>query len=201
MTYYHIYNRGAHKEPIFRDGSDYWRMLKLLYIANNTEPFRLIGLRDKDIFSNERKSILVDVIAYCLMPNHIHLAIRDRVDKPDRLPAKIGNYEVSPSSQFIHKLCTAYSGYFNKKYNHSGTIWQGPYKCKEVLDEEYLRILIDYIHLNPYGIITPDMTKEARAENRSDAIEYSRNYEYSSLKDYLGIGRPQATILSLRGDT
>jgi len=184
-SYHHIYNRGAHKALVFQDGLDYWRMLKLLYIANNEDPFDMFKLGHLDIFSIKRKCVLVDIIAYCLMPNHVHIVVRDRG-------------EASPpgaSIKFIHKLMTGYSGYFNKKYDHSGTVWQGPYNSKPVCDEQYFNVLIDYVHLNPYGIITPNMTKEARAERREEAVEFSRNYEYSSYKDRLGISRLQSCIL------
>ena len=182
-TYYHAYNRGAHKAQIFYEAEDYERMLKLLYIANNDVPF---AIRDapQNIFTVDRKKILVDIIAYCLMPNHVHIAVKPRRGLGDL-------------SRFMHKLMTGYSGYFNKKYDHSGTIWQGPYKEKAVHDELYLNTLIRYIHLNPYGIEEPEMTKEARSEYTEKAVLYSREYEYSSYKDHLGIIRPQNAILNL----
>ncbi len=176
MSYYHIYNRGAHKNPMFLDAFDYWRMLKLLYISNNTKPFNISDIGEKNIFEIDREDTLVDIVAYCLMPNHIHIAIKSKTDLKN-----------DPGiSKFMQKLCTGYSMYFNKKYDHSGTIWQGSYKKKISDDEiEYMKTLINYIHLNPYGIKEPEMTKEARKEHPEEAWAYSLNYEYSSLKDYL----------------
>ncbi|MFA6554517.1 MAG: transposase [Candidatus Paceibacterota bacterium] len=188
--YYHIYNRGAHKAVIFNDASDYWRMLKLLYIANNTESFELKGFGEKDIFSIERKGTLVDIVAYCLMPNHFHIVLK--------LP------EASPPeniTKFMHKFCTGYSGYYNKKYDHSGTIWQGSFKEKGVYEKDYLDKLINYVHLNPYGIKEPEMSKEAQKEHAMEAMAYSKNYEYSSFKDYLGEIRKQTPILFSGGYT
>jgi REP element-mobilizing transposase RayT len=189
--YHHIYNRGAHKAVVFNDVADYWRMLKLLYIANNTEPFEIGNLGEKDIFLIKRKCTLVDIVAYCLMPNHFHIALKFR--------------EVSPPekalSRFMRKLCTGYSGYYNKKYDHSGTIWQGSFKKKDVYDRDYVKTLIPYIHLNPYKIKEPQMTKEARVEHLEEAIVYSKAYEYSSFKDYLGEVRKQTPILFSGGDT
>jgi len=80
MTYHHIYNRGAHKAPIFQDGNDYWRMLRLLYIANNTEAFNLKHMNNNEVFKYNRKGTLVDVVSYCLMPNHIHIAVGSKSD-------------------------------------------------------------------------------------------------------------------------
>jgi putative transposase len=182
MIYHHIYNRGAHKAPIFLDGSDYWRLLKLLYIANSTESFNMSNLGEKNIFKITRKNTLVNIVAYCLMPNHIHIAVSSKSE-----------LENDPNiAKFMQKLCTAYSGYYNKKYNHSGTIWQGTYKEKIANDEQsYVRTLISYIHLNPYAIKEPEMTKETRKEHPIEAFEYSLHYEYSSLIDYLREVKPR----------
>lgn len=186
----HIYNRGAHKVPIFRDGSDYVRMLKLLYIANSPEPFNLANLRERNVFEVDRPGTLVDIVAYCLMPNHIHIAINSDSD-----------LIVDPNiTKFMKKLCTGYSMYFNKKYDHPGTIWQGTFEEKIADDEiAYTETLIDYIHLNPYAIKEPGMTKGVRKEHPLEAWDYSHNYEYSSLKDYLNTDNPpreQSVILS-----
>jgi len=98
-------------------------------------------------------------------------------------------------TRFMRKLCTSYSNYFNLKHKHSGTIWQGHYKEK-IFDEKDMPTLISYIHLNPYyGIKNPSLTKEARPEYKREAIEYSKEYEYSSFKDYLGENREQTLIL------
>jgi len=193
-VYHHIYNRGAHKAAIFHDAFDYWRMLKLLYIANNTEPFEINNLGEKNIFSIERKCPLVDIISYCLMPNHIHIALKLREETPPDSNREVSPPE-NPITRFMRKLCTGYSGYYNRKYDHSGTIWQGPFKEKGVYDEDYIRTLIRYIHLNPYSIKEPHMTKEARAEHLDESIAYCKQYEYSSFKDYLGEVRQQTPIL------
>ena len=164
--------------------------MKLLYIANNTEPFQLRKFGEQNIFEVNRKDTLVDIVAYCLMPNHVHLAVSSRTA-----------FEPDPGiTRFIHKLCTGYSGYYNRKNDHSGTIWQGPYKEKTADDElSYIRTLISYIHLNPYyGIKAPNLMKEARPEYLREAIEYSKKYEYSSFKDYLGDSRQQTPILCAR---
>lgn len=186
MSYHHIYNRGAHKVPIFYDGSDYFRMLKLLYIANCSTPFQLRTFGERNIFETERKDTLVDIVCYCLMPNHIHIAIKPKSD-----------LNIDPGiSKFMHKLCTGYSMYFNLKYRHSGTIWQGGFKRKISDDDnDYIRALINYIHLNPFGIKEPEMTKEARKELPKEAFEYSIKYEFSSMRDYYGKKRPQGAIL------
>ncbi|MFA6601405.1 MAG: transposase [Candidatus Paceibacterota bacterium] len=177
MSYHHIYNRGAHRSLVFLDNTDYLRMIKLLYLANQPQPFHLREIGEKNVFQVLRTETHVNIVAYCLMPNHIHIAVNAKTD-----------LELDPGiTKFMHKLCTGYSMYFNKKYNHSGTVWEGPYKEKIGNDDdEYMRTLISYIHLNPYGIKEPSMTREARKEHPKEAFIYSINYEYSSLQDYLG---------------
>ncbi len=184
MPYYHIYNRGAHKAPIFNDKSDYQRFVCLLYIANDSKPL-VFKLNKSDIFSIDRQQNLVDIFSYCLMPNHFHLGLMVETDQQ--------------VEQFVRKLCTAYVMYFNKKYNHSGTIFQGKYKAKTIDTDQYLARIIEYIHLNPFGIEEPDMLREVRYEHYDRAVEYSKVYEFSSFKDYLGEKRPQNNILSKVG--
>jgi len=185
--YYHVYNRGAHKAPIFNERGDYRRFISLLYLANNKKPL-VLKLSKPDIFSTERSHQLVDISAYCLMPNHFHLALLEK--------------EPLGIEKFIRKLCTAYVMFYNKKYTHSGTIFQGKYKSKHVDKDEYLNYLLEYIHLNPFGIEEPDISKSARRDFCKDAIEVAKKYEFSSLKDYLCEERPQKTIITkLQGPT
>ena len=166
---YHIYNRGAHKALIFHDKSDYERFLNLMYSKNRLE---------NSVLS---RSTLVDIFAYCLMPNHFHIGIKEIHERG--------------TERFIHRLCTAYVMYYNRKYKHSGTIFQGQYKHKHVHNDEYLQYLIQYIHLNPFGIDEPDLMKTAKSEYLNEAVGVSKKYEYSSFRDYLGEQRPQRNIL------
>ncbi len=184
-NHYHIYNRGAHKAPIFLDASDYHRFLHLLYVANCNKPVRLSQLNRARIYQYERRDTLVNIISYCLMPNHFHILVGEKTEK------NIG--------RFMLKLCTAYSMYYNKKYSHSGTLFQGQYKSKYVGTDEYFRYLIDYIHLNPFSIDEPNMIKTAKPEYFDRAVAFSQKYEYSSYKDYLGENRLQRVILARVG--
>ena len=183
QNHFHVYNRGAHKALIFNDSTDYRRFLNLLYLANNTRSFRYDYLNNERIYQHKREDTLVDIVAYCLMPNHFHILITERF--------------VNSKTTFLLKLCTGYSMYYNKKYDHSGTIFQGQYKSKLVDNDEYYNYLIQYIHLNPFSIKEPRIVKTAKPEYLKEAIEYSKKYEYSSYKDYLGNERAQKAILKL----
>ena len=118
------------------------------------------------------------------MPNHFHIGVIEKA--PDGL------------EKFMRRLFTAYTAYYNKKYDHSGTLFQGACKSKHVDNDDYLRYLIEYIHLNPFGIDEPYLMKTAKPEYFMEALEYSKNYEFSSLKDYLGVIRPQNIIVSMQ---
>ena len=72
--YFHIYNRGTDKRKIFNDQKDYKRFLESLYLFNSTERVVLKLVPKKDRFSYDRRETIVDIGAYCLMPNHFHFS-------------------------------------------------------------------------------------------------------------------------------
>ncbi len=183
--HYHVYNRGAHKAPIFLDISDYRRFLALLYIGNDE---KAIGRNTINNFSwiPYLKNELVDIFAYCLMSNHFHLGLKEKTE--------------NGIEQFMRKICTSYSMYYNLKYKHSGTIFQGNCKSKLVDEDSYLKYLIQYIHLNPFSIDEPHLTNGAKLDFSNEATRIAGTYEFSSYKDYLGEPRPQCIILC-RGGT
>lgn len=183
--YYHVYNRGAHKEAIFLDEKDYWRFTFLLYAANSTRRinfWRKDNIYDREsVFKEERKGLFTGVIAYCLMPNHFHILLQEKTE--------------SGASKFLHKLCTSYSMYYNKKYAHPGTLFQGPYQAKYVSNDSYLNYLQEYIHLNPYDLKHPGWKDNRTDADVEKAFAYCEKYVFSSLRDYRGEKRPQGAIL------
>ena len=79
--YYHIYNRGNSKQKIFHDKEDYLRFISLLYISNTSESFNLYDLSRNvnfNIYQIERNNLLVNMGAFCLMPNHFHILITEK---------------------------------------------------------------------------------------------------------------------------
>lgn len=176
-NYYHIYNRGTDKRNIFATQDDYRRFLGLLYICNNTENIDWRELLPKgtdffNIFATKRKETLVDIGSYCLMPNHFHLLVRERVEKG--------------ISIFIKKICTAYVMYFNKKNKRDGSLFQGKFKAELINRDEYLKYLFAYIHLNPVKLIEPKW-KETGIKNHTKAIEFLNKYKWSSYPYYIGV--------------
>ena len=187
---YHIYNRGAHKQRIFTNESDYFRFSLLLFLANSNEPLTLHDLFEryrgrsiKDIFESEKMSErLVDILAYSLMPNHFHLVIRQK--------------EKDGITIFMKKLATGYSMYFNTKYEHSGTLFQGRFKSSHIDTEEYFRYIFAYVHLNPLDIFQADW-KTSGIKDKTGVLKFLTSYPYSSFVDYSKDIRPERCILSL----
>jgi len=173
--YYHLYTRGVDKRPVFLDERDHWRFLMLLYVCNSKPTIHLSDYGQKDladVFSVDRGETLVDIGAYCLMPNHFHLLIREKVE--------------GGISLFMQKLLTAYTMYFNKKYTRRGSLFEGTFMARHVADDNYLRYLFAYIHLNPVKTIDPDGWGGKKIANQSLAKEFLQNYRFSSYQFYLG---------------
>lgn len=181
--FYHVYNRGTDKREVFLRLTDYERFVSLLYLSNSTRHV-VCNRRNTtiaDIFNKHRDETLVDICAYCLMPNHFHILIKEK--------------EEAGMSKFMHKLTTSYAMYFNKKYDRTGTLFEGRYKTQHVNTDIYLKYLLSYIHLNPLKIIEP-LWKEKGVENREVCREFLEAYTYSSFLDYMDIKRPENAILN-----
>ena len=143
--FYHIYNRGVAKQRIYNEQQDYHVFLNYLKQALSP-PQELNDLSEKTVnvqgtsFSVSPRLPLnfindIDLLAYCLMPNHFHLLIQQR--------------SLSAMQGLMRSLLTRYSTYFNKKYDRVGPLFQGRYQAILINTEPYLLHLSRYIHLNP----------------------------------------------------
>lgn len=130
-SFYHLYSRGVNKQPIFADNDDYEFFLGLLkrYLSPESNK-RTNRTPYKSYFT------LVDLLAYCLMPNHIHLLIYQH-NETDSLPG------------LMRRIMTSYSMYFNKKYNRTGPLFQSRYLASLIDNDPYLHHISRYIHRNP----------------------------------------------------
>ena len=168
--YYHLYNRGNSKQKIFLTHADYERFLKLLFISNSVHSFNIRDLGEKGFYDTDRERQIVNILGYCLMPNHFHIVLT---------PLEEGGV-----STFMLKLSTSYAMYFNKKNVRSGSLFEGPFKSQYVDSDRYLKYLFAYIHLNPIKLIDPKW-KESGIRNPDMAFQYLMSYKYSSLTEYL----------------
>lgn len=179
--YYHLYNRGVDKRKIFLDEHDHRRFIKLLYLANGNSPFVFRDVEDNPLADIDRNTPLVAIGAYVLMPNHFHILVKEII------PGGI--------SSFMEKLLTGYSTYFNKRHERTGTLFQGTYQARHLFQNEYLKYIFAYIHLNPVKLIQSDW-RESGLKNKTLAKNFVEKYQYSSYPEYTGVRREEGLILS-----
>lgn len=179
---YHIYNRGVDKRDIFMEDDDRVRFAHDLFEFNdkNPTPNLTIYLKPKNNkikevglpnIKRKPREILVEILAYCLMNNHFHLLIRQK--------SKNG------ITEFMRKIGTGYTNYFNKKYDRNGALFQGKFKSVHVKSDSHLMYLPIYIHLNPLDYKFKEW-REGKIHDQDKAIEYLENYRWSSYLDYIG---------------
>src|SRR3989344_7294962 len=183
--YYHCYSRGTEKRKIFLSRKDYERFIALLFVCNSTETIHLSDHWKKSfnqIFNIPRSETIVDIGAYSFMPNHFHLLLREK--KEDGI------------SLFMQKLITAYTMYFNKKYNRTGALFESRFKAEHANKDKYLKYLFSYMHLNPEKLMGPAW-KEGGGKNIGGAKKFLGEYTYSSYSDYSKKeSRPQGVLLN-----
>lgn len=178
--FYHLYNRGTNKMPIFIDNSDKERFTKLLFVCNSTKPVIFKSIQGQSLGEIDRGETLVSIGVYCVMSNHFHLLVKEDVE--------------NGISEFMKKVATGYSMYFNKKHERIGGLFEGPFKASHIDNDHYLKYLFAYIHLNPIKLIDPEW-KENGISDRSGAEELLKNYKYSSYFDYVFNANRQESLI------
>jgi len=179
--FYHIYNRGNSKQKIFHDKEDYERFVKLLFLSNGNNNFKIHFIKGEVFYVFDRGKQLVDIGVYCLMPNHFHILITQT--------------EKGSISKFMQKLTTGYVMYYNEKYKRTGSLFEGKFKSEYVDNNNHLKYLFSYIHLNPVKLLESKW-KETGIKNKNKTNEFLKNYKYSSFKDYLNENREELAILN-----
>lgn len=181
---YHVVSRGVDKRKIFMDDKDRFRFIHDLFefndqnFANTT--FYVFSKREKDIVKHkiidwERKKnprkLLVELCAFCLMPNHYHLLLSPLVE--------------NGVTKFMKKLNMGYAKYFNERYQRTGALFEGRYKRVLVERSSHFIHLPFYIHLNPLDFEFPEW-RDRKLKSLQKAINFLENYRWSSHLDYLG---------------
>ena len=130
--YFHLYNRGVNRGKIYFDDRNY------RYFLSKVEQYLVPVL---------------DVIAYCLMPNHYHLLIRVKETSEVPMTSEVSRISktaiTSKVSRVMMQLSVSYTKTINYHYDRVGPLFQGAFQAKQVHSEAYMGQLIDYIHLNP----------------------------------------------------
>lgn len=174
---YHIYNRGVEKRNTFIDPNDYIRFIINLYEFNDTTPAlnlgRQISVQPIEVrLQSPRKKELVNILTFCLLPNHYHLLAQPNTE--------------NGITEFMRKLGTGYTNYFNLRYKRVGPLFQGKFKSILLTREEDFQHLPHYIHLNPLDLKMPEW-RDGKITDTKQAFKILERYRWSSLLDYLGI--------------
>ncbi|MCR4281207.1 MAG: transposase [Candidatus Kaiserbacteria bacterium] len=170
--WYHCFNRGVEKRTVFENEIDANRFLMALFLANGTEPVGLHNVHKPELkksLTEDRGKQIVSVGAYCLMPNHFHLLLKEITD--------------GGITTFMQKLGTAYTMYFNVKYERVGNLFMRPFRARHVEDDRYFQKVLGYIHCNPAELYEPGW-KSGNVRNMRLLREKLIKYPYSSLRSY-----------------
>jgi putative transposase len=157
---YHIINRGIDGQNFFKQANNYKRFEKTLsfYIEKHPPQKFSLTLRGElnKILSQSPRESLVELLAFCLMPNHFHLLVKQ--------------LQENGITTYMKNIQNSYTRYYNIKNKRIGTLYQGKFKAVMIENDEQLLHVSRYIHLNPYA---------ARLTNNP------LTYKWSSLKNYL----------------
>jgi putative transposase len=155
-NFYHIFNRGVEKRVIFLDEKDFTRFLKTIFYYQLKGPRPRFSRYNPFIHNNLSSEKIVDIVVFCLMPNHFHLLLKQ--------------VNENGISEFLRKVSNSYTRYFNTKYRRVGPLFQGQFKAVLVETNEQSIHVSRYIHLNPLV---------------SNLVKDLKDYIWSSYKDYL----------------
>ena len=157
-SYYHVFNRGVEKRDIFLEEEDYTTLQS--YLFKYLQPIEKVAEKYPDTpvrLYGKNLSEEVELVAYCLMPNHFHLLLKQNT--------KDG------VSKLLKQLTNAYTLYFNQKNDRVRGLMQGRFRAAGINNEGLFIHLVRYIHLNP---ISSGLTQDLNS------------YHWSSYGDYLG---------------
>ncbi|OGM76977.1 hypothetical protein A2188_00490 [Candidatus Woesebacteria bacterium RIFOXYA1_FULL_43_9] len=167
--FYHVYNRGVEKRPIFEDQQDISVFLSYLkeYLSYRDDNLLLHKIGSGELTSKEKRDCVnriqlnnffneISLLCYGLMPNHFHFLLRQEQERSMDI--------------LMNSLGTRYTMYFNKKYKRVGSLYQGVYKAVEVSSEEYLLYLSKYIHYQTLVINYPSSFEEYLGRRKTDWV-------------------------------
>ncbi len=175
---YHIMSRSIAGFKVFKKKNEFLRMTEVLRLSQfenfsiKYSKFVLLPPATRAKISEEligQNDCLVEIIAYCLMPTHIHLLLRQAAD--------------NGVSRFVCRSLNSYSKYFNITNNRRGPLWETRFKNARVTSDEQLLHLTRYIHLNP--------TSAGLAQKPED-------WEFSSYHEYLNGKQTVRTLTNFR---
>ena len=174
---YHVFTKSIAGYKIFNNDDDYKRIVRTIAFYNQDDPeskFSIFWDKNNDIENEEFdiKGELSKIIAYCIMPTHIHLVLS---------PVKEDSV-----SRFMNRVLKSYSKYFNVKHNRKGPLWEGRFKSVLVETDEQLAHLTRYVHINPVTSYLVDKPEDWGASSYGEYIGKIK-YSICDFKDYLNM--------------
>ncbi|MCM8784519.1 MAG: transposase [Candidatus Omnitrophica bacterium] len=162
---YHIFNRSIADYKIFNQEEDFLRFVEALRFyqnIKNSSSFSQFIKSKKRNSKSEMKVLngdnrIVEIIAYCIMPTHTHLILKQLID--------------NGISTFMNNLLNSYTRYFNLKHNRKGPLWEGRFKRVLIKSDEQLLHLTRYIHLNPVTAYLVNNPEDWLASSYKEYIE------------------------------
>jgi len=169
---YHIFTRSIYKFKIFNFFDDYKRMLNLFrfYVYKDTPCkfsayLKLVRKEKYEIkFSGEK---IVKIIAYCIMPTHIHLVLEQ--------------LENNGISRYMNLILKSYTKYFNLKHKRKGPLWESRFKSVLVESDEQLLHLTRYVHLNP---VSSYLVNKPELWQYSSYLEYIKSFSAKNITEF-----------------
>jgi putative transposase len=131
---YHIMLRGINRQSIFENDDDCQKFIEIL--------------------KTNIKAMCIEIYAYCLMGNHVHLLMKEGKEAISNTMKRIGG---------------SYVYWYNWQYGRIGPLFQDRFKSEAVEDDSYFLTVLRYIHQNPV---------------KAGLVEKAENYEWSSYREY-----------------
>ena len=128
---FHVYTRGVDRRRVFLRFAHYGRCIKTIRSILLTGSATERSIKNQGLALNKK----VRLFAYCLMPNHYHLLIQQIED--------------GGITEFMHKLDTSYTMFFNMNNRRSGRLFESTFKAKLIDSDDLCLHVSRYIHLNP----------------------------------------------------
>lgn len=160
---YHVFTKSIAGYTIFNRDEDFERLLQVLRYYQVTTPPRKfsdtlrmvktenLGMKQHILEMTTKKPRLVQTIAYCIMPTHLHLVLKQLLDSGIEI--------------YMGRILNSYAKYFNALHSRKGPLWEGRFQNVRVESDEQLIHLTRYIHLNPVTAHLKDQPEEWTASS------------------------------------
>ena len=186
--YYHVFTRSISRLIVFNSDHEYKRVLNLFRFYQIKDVTVKFSLLEKNLLTDEQyidgflllnpnQEKLVQIVAYCLMPTHIHLVLRQLADQGISL--------------FMGNVLNSYTRYFNLRHERKGPLWEGKFKNVLVRTDEQLNHLVRYVHLNPATAGIVNDPEQWSYSSYGEYLETRKNFRSISNSDGLFDMDPQ----------